>query len=95
MKEGMLWYDDDKQRSLEDKVLRAVEYYQEKYGQEPNICLINANIDINGVNEALGAIEVKTARNVLPNHFWVGILAKEGQEQLELSTCSVGPLLAA
>ncbi|MBN1317991.1 MAG: hypothetical protein JXA42_21085 [Anaerolineales bacterium] len=84
MKEGMLWYDDDKQRTLEDKVQRAADYFQEKYGQKPNLCLINANMDVNGVNDALGTIELRTAKNVLPNHFWVGILEKEEQESLEL-----------
>lgn len=81
MNEGMLWYDGDKQRTLEDKVRRAAEYYQEKYGKQPNICMINANIDVDGASKALGTIEIVSAKNVLPNHFWVGIAEIEGEER--------------
>ena len=33
MDTGMLWYDDDRQRTLEEKVRRAADYYRHKYGQ--------------------------------------------------------------
>jgi hypothetical protein len=38
---GMLWFDNDKTDDLEIKVKRAVNYYQKKYGQKPNICFVN------------------------------------------------------
>ena len=41
MNVGMLWLDDDAKRPLEEKVTRAVEYYEQKYGQLPELCLVN------------------------------------------------------
>ncbi len=39
MNAGMLWLDDDKQRPLEERVSRAADYYREKYGRLPELCL--------------------------------------------------------
>ena len=71
MKVGMLWLDDDKKTTLEDKVLRAADYYREKYGRAPNLCLVNkSTID---QEQHVGQISVQPVKNVLPHHFWVGI----------------------
>ena len=71
---GMLWYDGDKKRSLEEKVRRAADYYREKYGQAPNLCLINPKSVTNGASRRMGSVELRTAPNVLPHHFWVGVV---------------------
>ncbi len=69
---GMLWFDNDKQADLVTKIQRAASYYHTKYGKAPNLCLVNpktlgdASIKKNG-------IEIKAARSVLPNHFWLGV----------------------
>ena len=71
MKVGMLWLDDDKQSTLEDKVLRAADYYREKYGHAPDMCLVNTTtID---QEQRVGRIHVRPVKNVLPHHFWVGV----------------------
>jgi hypothetical protein len=72
---GMLWYDDDRQRSLEEKVRRAADYYRQKYGQSPNLCLINPQ-SANGGPQAVNSIELKAAPNILPYHFWIGVATK-------------------
>ena len=74
MNTGMLWLDDDKKRSLEEKVQRAADYYREKYGRMPELCLVNTRT----VTEAVrfGLIEVRPVSNVLPSHFWLGVEAK-------------------
>jgi hypothetical protein len=69
---GMLWYDDDRQRTLEDKVRRAADYYRRKYGQSPNLCLINPQ-SANGGPQAVNSIKLQTAANILPHHFWIGV----------------------
>jgi hypothetical protein len=71
MRIGMLWLDDDKGRSLEDKVLRAADYYREKYGRAPNMCLVNKAAVEN--EQRFGRIKVQPANNILPHHFWVGV----------------------
>jgi hypothetical protein len=68
----MLWYDDDKQRTLEEKVIRAADYYQHKYGQAPTLCLVNPR-SMNGDSAAVARIRLRTAHNVLLHHFWVGM----------------------
>jgi hypothetical protein len=70
---GMLWMDDDKKSSLDEKIRKAAAYYLEKYGQKPDLCLVNqAMID---EEKNVDAIQVQPANNVLPNHFWVGVKA--------------------
>ncbi len=71
MEIGMLWYDDST-RSLDDKVRRAAEFYSEKYGRQPTLCLVNPATWDKPDAKSLG-IEVRQARLVLPNHFWIGV----------------------
>ncbi|UCG24855.1 MAG: hypothetical protein JSW55_02330 [Chloroflexota bacterium] len=73
MNVGMLWLDDDKQTSFEDKVLRAADYYREKYGRAPNLCLVNKTMVED--EQRVGKIQVQPVKNVLPNHFWIGVSA--------------------
>ena len=44
MKTGLLWFDDDPRRQLEDKVLRAAAHYERKYGQVPNLCFVHPSV---------------------------------------------------
>ena len=68
---GMLWLDADSRRPFEEKVQRAADYYQEKYGRLPNMCMVNTKTSIPTAH--VGRIEIKTAQNILPHHFWLGV----------------------
>ena len=70
MEVGMLWYDDTK-KELSEKVARAVEYYTSKYGVAPTLCFVNPNMLRQA--EVMGSVQVRPARTVLSNHFWVGV----------------------
>lgn len=70
MKIGMLWYDDEKTRSLEEKITRAVAYYREKYG-EPNTCYIHPSA-MNGI-ESVGGVALKARRETHVDNFWIGV----------------------
>lgn len=70
MNEGMLWLDDNKERTIEDKVLRAVDWYKDHYGPKPNICFVNQG-EIKEELQLKG-ISVRPAGFIRPNHFWVG-----------------------
>lgn len=72
MNVGMLWLDTDAKRSLEEKVQRAVEYYRDKYGRAPELCLVNKQM-LADSELKIGAVKVQPAKNVLPHHFWVGM----------------------
>ncbi len=67
---GMLWLDDDKSRSLEEKVKRAVAYYRDKYGQSPELCLVNKAMLAE--TQQVDQVQVRPAGNVILHHFWVG-----------------------
>ncbi len=71
MKTGMLWLDADAKRPFVEKVQRAADYYHDKYGQFPQICLVSKNA-IDG-EQTIANILVQPAKTVLPNHFWLGV----------------------
>ncbi len=68
---GMLWQDNDPKASLEEKVLRAAEYYRSKYGRQPNLCFVHPSLV--GSEPVGGAVEVRASSQVRPNYFWVGV----------------------
>jgi hypothetical protein len=81
----MLWFDNDAQRPLTEKVERAAKHYQSKYGATPNLCYANpqafgegqgevvVNVSAVKTGKAPEAITLKQARTILPNHFWLGV----------------------
>jgi hypothetical protein len=76
MKTGLLWFDDDPRKDLEEKVLRAVAHYEHKYGQTPDLCHVHPSAfgnNGNGQPKKVGPVEIRPGRAVLPHHFWLGI----------------------
>lgn len=71
MEIGMLWFDDS-HLSLKEKIGRAAAFYDEKYGRRPTLCLANP-ITINGGERVIAGVQVRQARTVMPNHFWIGV----------------------
>ena len=77
---GMLWYDDDNRRTLNEKVARAVDFYKTKYGSPPTVCFINpATLKDKAAPETAGGIQLRSARNVLVDHFWLGMGETTGE----------------
>ena len=72
MNVGMMWFDGDKQRSLETRIDRAARYYHEKYGQEPTVCFLNPGT-AGQEPPAVEGLQLQTSVSVLPDHFWLGI----------------------
>jgi hypothetical protein len=69
---GMLWYDDDHKRPIGERVARAVEHYKSKYGVTPTVCFANP-ATLEGAPDTAGGVQLRSARNVLVNHFWIGV----------------------
>ena len=82
MKTGLLWFDDDPRKQLEEKVQRAATHYERKYGHAPDLCYVHPNVlgDDGKVKKA-GQVEIRTGRSVLPNHFWLGRSEKTRQKK--------------
>ena len=82
MQTGLLWYDGDPKRPLEDKVGRAAERYRQKFGRWPNTCYVHPQVvdgeGADGLRLACQAkspkatIRVLSAPNILVHHFWLG-----------------------
>jgi hypothetical protein len=71
MRIGMLWFDDNKSRDLSDKVERAAEHYEAKFGLRPTVCFVHPSMLIKATSP-IGGIELKGSNTVLPHHLWIG-----------------------
>lgn len=69
----LLWYDDTKKKSAEDKILEGVKRYVERFGETPNICLVSPSEMV----QAQGLL-VRPAAHVRPNNYWIGVESDAG-----------------
>lgn len=84
IQDGLLWYDDDPERALADKVKRAVERYQQKYGHAPDVCYM---LDVPELRAQLGEggamlvgdVKVLPSKSVMRYHFWLGVEPKKNK----------------
>ena len=67
---GMLWFDNDIKQPLENKINRAAKYYEKKYGEEPDFCLVNPEEEIENVYLPF---RIGHSDQVLRNHFFLGM----------------------
>ncbi len=74
IQENLLWFDDNPIRSISDKIERAAQRYQQKYGHTPDVCYIHPG---EGEADPAGSIKVLPAKSVLPHHFWLGVEDKK------------------
>ena len=70
---GMLWYDDDAKRKLDEKVARAVEFYRAKYGVQPTECYVHPGMLAEGQPATAAGVRLRPNRTVIKNHFWLGV----------------------
>jgi hypothetical protein len=73
MQVGMMWFDGDHKRSLEERIERAAGYYQTKYGARPDLCYVHPEMDEQGEIKQACGVTVRTSPEVLPEHFWLGV----------------------
>ena len=72
MKTGLLWNDNDSTYDLIDRIERAAIYYQQKYGQRPDICFVHPSL-LNSSNRQPYDIEVRPNRCIRPGQLWLGL----------------------
>jgi len=77
---GMLWYDGDPKQTLDAKVASAVEYYKTKYGVAPTVCFVHPSMLAAVADpstslrvDAKAGVQLRPARVVMVNHFWLGL----------------------
>ncbi|MDQ5825310.1 MAG: hypothetical protein M3441_14045 [Chloroflexota bacterium] len=61
------WFDDTPKKSTADKLEEAVERYLAKFGEKPDLCLVNQKDAT-----TYKGLDVRVVEYVRPNHFWVG-----------------------
>lgn len=67
---GMLWLDDDKKTSFEDKVRKAAAYYLNKYGHKPSWCFVNPTMMSD--ETAVDGMPVKPRGSIQKHHLFLG-----------------------
>jgi hypothetical protein len=75
MNVGMLWFDNDPKLALVDKVQRASDYYRQKYGRIPDLCLVHPSMLITRPEPLpgrAGKVMVRPNRAIQPGHLWIG-----------------------
>lgn len=70
---GMFWFDNQKKRSIVDRVRGAIAGYRNKFGRMPEVCLVSqTQFSELKITEVEG-VQVRAYRWCLANHFIVGI----------------------
>jgi hypothetical protein len=82
MEFGLLWYDSDPQRALEEKIEQAARRYQQKFGRPPNLCYVHPKAVASRPDPGRAmdcplenpktTIRVIPAPNILIHHLWLG-----------------------
>jgi len=70
----MLWFDNDPRTTLSVKIQKAMDYYRQKYGRLPDLCLVHPSMmDVNQKQTEMGKLTIRSYRPVLPGHLWIGV----------------------
>lgn len=70
MKIGMLWFDNDPKKSLDQKVQEATDYYKIKYGLQATTIFVNPATKDR--EQSIAGFTIKPNSSILPHHFWIG-----------------------
>jgi hypothetical protein len=73
MKIGMLWFDESREVGVAQRIVRASDYYQSKYGFKPNLCFVHPDTISEGTTLSEVPLKVKASQTILEDHFWIGV----------------------
>ncbi len=88
LEKGLLWFDDDPRKQLEEIVRSAARRYKAKHGCSPNLCYVHLSAlggNGNGEKYKAGEVEIRAGRSVLLHHFWIGVVEKPKPRQIEMN----------
>ncbi|MAT43481.1 MAG: hypothetical protein CL609_14185 [Anaerolineaceae bacterium] len=72
MTTGMFWFDQEKSKSIQERIFNAAIYFQEKFGIFPTVCYLNPENKFTGFTENFH-IEILYTGSIQPNHLWLGV----------------------
>lgn len=70
---GMLWFDNDPKSTLLDKLDRAADYYEKKYGRRPDFCEINLQKTNEEMPSKHNEIVILSSKEIPKNYFFLGV----------------------
>lgn len=70
MKEGLLWYDNQINLDIKERISSAVDFFESKYGYLPEKCYVNPDT-LGKPVELGGQIKIIPNERVILNHFWL------------------------
>jgi hypothetical protein len=68
---GMMWLFDKPLAGLVPNLIDAADYYRQKYGQVPNICMVNPKDAVALMN--VGIVTIEPMKEILPKSLWIGM----------------------
>ena len=69
---GMIWSDNDPKRNITEKIELAIQFYCQKFGNEPTLCFLHPNYkEISLTNDL--AVKIEFNQGLPPDHIWVGV----------------------
>jgi hypothetical protein len=70
----MLWFDNDPRTTLSVKIQKAMDFYRQKYGRIPDLCLVHPSmLDSGQKHIEMGKLIIRGYRPVMPGHLWIGV----------------------
>lgn len=72
MSEGLLWLDDDPDRTTAEKVRRAAQRYEEKCGRPPTVCYCHRDVE----PQTVDGVRLEPRPWMLRGHWQVGIMER-------------------
>jgi len=66
----LAWFDDHPRKELRFKIAEAIFAYEDRFGERPNVVLVNATQIF---NEDVEGVRVVSRPYVRKDNFWVGI----------------------
>ena len=72
MTTGMVWFDNDPHKNINEKIKFAVQYYQKKFGSDPTACFLNPKFRDKLINSE-SEIEIAFNLGLSPDHIWIGM----------------------
>jgi hypothetical protein len=70
MKEGLLWYDNQVNIDIKERITSAVKFFESKYGYVPKKCFVNP-VTLEKPLELNRKIKVIPNDRVMVNHIWL------------------------
>jgi len=72
VKEGLLWFDNNPNHKLADKVKQAAARYRTRMHCKPTICYVNAD-DYSEKTSKVDGIVLRSSITIRPNYLWIGV----------------------